>query len=215
MSFKSITGFVLSILTTLGINFIPLEMWLSDDFSGAETMVLYALENLVMLTLAMIVIRLLAPQVDLQGFAITGYGFCLVTLIFIAFFSFGLMPVTAREGVALSDVMTAMKYVIVLQLIGFVIDLIFLRPMSSVGAERLMRNSLGRIMVVQFFGVFIGVFCVFLFGNFVLPFIVLKTLFDIGKIHEFFFGPQTDAEYVKHINMIKYGSPKNVGQKKP
>jgi hypothetical protein len=27
-----------------------LEMWLSDDFSGAETMVLYALENLVMLT---------------------------------------------------------------------------------------------------------------------------------------------------------------------
>jgi hypothetical protein len=202
-------GFVLSTLTTLGINFIPLEMWLSDDFSGAETMVLYALENLVMLTLVMIVIRLLAPQVDLQGFAITGYGFCLVTLIFIAFFSFGLMPATAREGVALSDVMTAMKYVIVLQLIGFVIDLIFLRPMSSVGAERLMRNSLGRIIVVQFFGVFIGVFCAFLFGNFVLPFIVLKTLFDIGKIHEFFFGPQTDAEYVKHINMIKYGSPKN------
>jgi hypothetical protein len=48
LSFKSITGFVLSILTSLSINFIPLEMWLSDDFSGAETMVLYALENLVM-----------------------------------------------------------------------------------------------------------------------------------------------------------------------
>jgi hypothetical protein len=189
-------------------------MWLSDDFSGAETMVLYALENLVMLTLAMIVIRLLAPRVNLQGFAITGYGFCLATSIFIAFFTFGLMPATAREGVALSDVLTAMKYVIVLQLVGFVIDLIFLRPMSSIGAERFMRNSLGRIMVVQFFGTFIGASCAFLFGNFVLPFIVLKTLFDIGKIHEFFYGPQTDAEYVKHINMIKYGSPKNAGARK-
>jgi hypothetical protein len=118
------------------------------------------------------------------------------------------------EKVALSDVMTAMKSVIILQFISFIIDLIFLRPMSSTGAERLMRNSLGRILVVQFFGVFIGVFCAFLFGNFVLPFIVLKTLFDIGKIHEFFFGPQTDAEYLKHINMIKYGSPKKVGARK-
>lgn len=210
MKFKSATGFVLSILTTLGINFIPLVMWLSDNFSGAETMVLYALENLVMLTLTLILIWLLAPRVDLQGFAITGYSFCLMTSIFIAFFTFVLMP----GEVALSDVMTAMKSVIILQFISFIIDLIFLRPMSSTGAERLMRNSLGRILVVQFFGVFIGVFCAFLFGNFVLPFIVLKTLFDIGKIHEFFFGPQTDAEYVKHINMIKYGSQKNAGARK-
>lgn len=198
MSFKSITGFVLSILTTLGINFIPLEMWLSDDFSGAETIVLYALENLVMLTLALILIRLLAPRVDLREFAVTGFGFCFTTSIFIAFFSFG------RHGeVALTDIVTAMKSVIILQLISFIIDLIFLYPMSSTGAERLMRNSLGRIIVVQFFGVFIGVFCAFLFGNFILPFIILKTLFDIGKIYEFFFGPRTDAEYLKYINSIK------------
>ena len=199
MNLKSVTGFVLSILTTLGINFIPLEMWLSDNFSGAETMVLYALENLVMLTLTLILIWLLAPRIDLQGFVITGYGFCLVTSIFIAFFIFGLMP----GEVALSDVMTAMKWIIILQIIGFIIDLTFLRPMSSVGAERLMRNSLGRILVVQFFGVFIGVFCAFLFGNFVLPFIILKTLFDIGKLYEFFFGPRTDAEYLKYINSIR------------
>jgi len=198
LSFKSITGFVLSILTTLGINFIPLEMWLSDDFSGAETMVLYALENLVMLTLALILIRLLAPRSDLRGFAVTGYSFCLVTSIFIAFFSFG-----QHGEVAFADIMTAMKSVILLQFIGFIIDLVFFRPMSSVGAERLMRNSLGRIIVVQFFGVFVGIFCAFLFGNFVLPFIIIKTLFEIGKIYEFFFGPRTDAEYLKYMNSIK------------
>lgn len=199
MNFKSVTGFVLSILTTLGINFIPLELWLSDNFSGAETMVLYALENLVMLTLALILIWLLAPRSDWRGFAVTGYSFCIVTSIFIGYFTFGLMP----GEIALSDVMGAMKSVIILQLIGFIIDLVFLRPMSSIGAERVMRNSLGRILVVQFFGVFIGVFCAFLFGNFVLPFIIIKTLFDIGKIYEFFFGPRTDAEYLKYINSIK------------
>lgn len=199
MNFKSITGFVLSILTTLGINFIPLEMWLSDNFSGAETMVLYALENLVMLTLSLILVRLLAPRFNLQGFVIVGYGFCIVTSIFIAFFTFGLLP----GEVAVSDVMTAIKSVVILQLIGFIIDMIFLRPMSLIGAERLMRNSLGRILVVQFFGVFIGAFCAFLFGNFVLPFIILKTLFDIGKVYEFFFGPRTDAEYLKYINSIR------------
>ena len=207
MNFKSVTGFVLSILTTLGINFIPLEMWLSDNFSGAETIVLYALENLVMMTLALILIRLLAPRSDLRGFALTGYSFCLVTLIFIAFFTFKLMP----GEVALSDVATAMKSVIVLQLVGFIIDLIFLRPMSLTGAERVMRNSLGRILVVQFFGVFIGVFCAFLFGNFVLPFIVLKTLYDIGKLYEFFFGPQTDAEYLKYMNSIRVKKVKKYG----
>jgi len=207
LNFKSVTGFVLSILTTLGINFIPLEMWLSDNFSGAETIVLYALENLVMMTLALILIRLLAPRSDLRGFALTGYSFCLVTLIFIAFFTFKLMP----GEVALSDVATAMKSVIVLQLVGFIIDLIFLRPMSLTGAERVMRNSLGRILVVQFFGVFIGVFCAFLFGNFVLPFIVLKTLYDIGKLYEFFFGPQTDAEYLKYMNSIRVKKVKKYG----
>jgi hypothetical protein len=207
LNFKSITGFVLSILTTLGINFIPLEMWLSDSFSGAETIVLYALENLVMLTLALILIRLLAPRSDLKGFAVTGYSFCLVTSIFIALFIFKLMP----GEVALSDVAAAMKSIIVLQFIGFIIDLIFLRPMSSTGAERVMRSSLGRILVVQFFGVFIGVFCAFLFGNFVLPFIVIKTLFDIGKLYEFFFGPRTDAEYLKYISSIR---SQNVGRKR-
>ena len=71
------------------------------------------------------------------------------------------------------------------------------------GAERLMRYNLGRIIVVQFFGSFFGVFCAFLFGNFILPFIVIKTLFDVGRFYEFFFGLQTDAEYVKYINSIK------------
>lgn len=181
-------------------------MWLSDSFSGAETIVLYALENLVMLTLALILIRLLAPRTDLQGFAVTGYGFCLVTSIFIGLFAFKLMP----GEVALADVATAMKWIIVLQIIGFIIDLILLRPMSAVGAERVMRNSLGRILVVQFFGVFVGVFCAFLFGSFVLPFIILKTLFDIGKVYEFFFGPKTDAEYSKYMSSIR----KNLGPSK-
>ncbi len=199
MNFKSVAGFALSMLTTLGINFIPLEMWLSDEFSGAETMVLYALENLVMLTLALILTRLIAARFEWREYAFVGYAFCLVTSIFIGFFTFGLLP----GQVVVSDVATAIKSIIVLQLIGFVIDLIFLRPMTKIGAERLMRNCLGRIMIVQFFGVFLGVFCAFLFGDFVLPFIVLKTLFDLGKIYEFFFGPQTDAEYLKYIGSIK------------
>ncbi|HEY8561505.1 MAG TPA: DUF6498-containing protein [Pyrinomonadaceae bacterium] len=215
MNIKSIAGFALSILTALGINFIPLEMWLSDDFSGAEAMVLYALENFVMLTLALILVRLLAPRYDdkvpkeyrsrkvlLQGFALVGYGFCLATSIFIAFFSFGILP----EKASLPEVFAALKWIVVLQLVGFVIDLVFLRPMSLVGAERLIRKSLGRIMIVQFFGVFVGVFCAFLFGSFILPFIILKTLFEIGRVFEFFFGPRTDAEYLKYLDSIKVQS---------
>jgi hypothetical protein len=174
-------------------------MWLSDDFSGVETMVLYALENLVMLTLALIGVRLLAPRFRWRESAFVGYGFCPVTSIFIGFFTFGMLP----GQIAAPDVAEAMKSVVVLLLIGFAIDLIFLRQMTLIGAERLMRNSLGRIMVVQFLGVFWGVFCAALFSSFVLPFIILETLFELGKIHEFFFGPKTDAEYLKHMSAIK------------
>lgn len=203
---KSIVGFVLSILTTLGINFIPLEMWFYEDFSGAETMVLYALENIVALSLGLLLVRLLAPASDktlpktyqsrkeiIGGYALLGYVGCIAASVFIFAFVFVVM----KSKISLAEVQAAMKYVLIFQLFGFAIDIVLMRRLTLVGADRVLRKSLSRIWGVQVFGTFLGVLCMAFFGKFVLPFIVMKTLYDLCKTYEFFFGPKTDREYVE------------------
>ena len=221
MDFKSIANFVLSVLTTLGINFIPFEMWYYEDFSGAETMILYALENLVALSSGLLLVRLLAPARDeslpktyqsrkeiLGGYALLGYTGCIAASIFIVLFVF----VVTKSNVSLAEVQTAMKYVLIFQLFGFGIDIVMLRPLSLIGADRVLRKSLGRIWGIQLFGTFLGIFCLLFFGKFALPFIALKTLYDLAKTYEFFFGPKTNSEYLKHVESFKSNNTMNQGK---
>lgn len=206
MDSKSIAGFILSVLTTLGINLIPLEMWLYDDFCGAETMVLYALENAVALSLGLLLVRLLAPASDktlpktyqsrseiIGGYALLGYVGCIGASIFIVLFVFVVM----KSKISFAEVQQAMKYVLIFQVFGFAIDIILMRRLTLVGADRVLRQSLSKIWGVQVFGTFLGIFCLLFFGKFVLPFIVTKTLYDLCKTYEFFSRPKTDLEYVE------------------
>jgi hypothetical protein len=64
---KSIVGFIISIISVLGINFIPLEMLLYKNYSSETTMIVYALENVLTIFLATVFIMLFAPRLDLTG----------------------------------------------------------------------------------------------------------------------------------------------------
>jgi hypothetical protein len=84
--------------------------------------------------------------------------------------------------------------------------------LTLVGADRVLRKNLSRIWGVQVFGTFLGVLCMGFFGKFVLPFIVMKTVYDISKTYEFFFGPKTDREYVELYESFKSNNVINDGK---
>ena len=67
MNKKSIIGFIVSVISVLGINFIPLEMLLYKDYSSETTMVVYALENVLAIFSAIVFILLFAPRIDPKG----------------------------------------------------------------------------------------------------------------------------------------------------
>ncbi len=64
MKTRRTLGFALSLVSVAGVNFIPLEMWLHDDFSGAQSMILYWLENILAIFLAIVFVFLFAPRRD-------------------------------------------------------------------------------------------------------------------------------------------------------
>ena len=64
MNAKSVTGFLVALVSVLGINFIPLEMWLYHDFSGETLMIVYGIENVLALLLGVVFVLLFAPRRD-------------------------------------------------------------------------------------------------------------------------------------------------------
>jgi len=66
MKAKAIFGSLISLASILGINFIPLEMFLYRDFSAASAMVFYALENVAAIVFATVFVILFAPSQEVN-----------------------------------------------------------------------------------------------------------------------------------------------------
>jgi Family of unknown function (DUF6498) len=192
---KSIVGFIISLISVLGVNFIPLEWWLYRDFSGENTMVLYALENTVAVFLAVIFVLLFAPQKEpakklltrkelLQGYLVAAIGFSVGSGVFLCAFIFLIL----KTKIAVAAMLSALLWIFGFQILEFIADSIMLRPLSLSKAGIFLNRSLGRVFLL-FLGVFIGIF-VALFADkwFVLPFVILKTIVDIGEQIQIFTG---------------------------
>ena len=59
---KATFGFIISLISVFGINFVPLEMWRDGNFSGESAMFFYTLENVVAIALATVFVSLFAPK---------------------------------------------------------------------------------------------------------------------------------------------------------
>ena len=201
MKIKSIIGFILSLIAVFGINFIPLEMWLNRNFSGEYAMIIYALENGFAIIFAAIFVLLFAPkreQTDkvrsrweiLQAYLVVAVAFSVASGIFIGFFTFLILKVQ----IDFSAIKTAMMWIIGFQILEFFGDILMLRPFSLKKTEFFLTRSLGRVFLL-FLAVFIGFFlAAFVDRWFVVPFIVLKTISDIGQQIQIFTGAEKEPK---------------------
>jgi hypothetical protein len=199
---KSIAGFIIAAVSALGVNFVPLEMYLDADFSGETVMIVYALENVAAIILATVFVLLFAPKTAppekgkartrreaLQLYLLLAITFSVASGIFLSFFIFG----ARKAEVAFAEIKTAMIWISAFLALEFVGDFLMLRPLTLFQAELFLNRSLGRVFLL-FLCVFVGTFVAFFVESwFILPFIILKTAVDIGEQIKIFTGSDQKA----------------------
>lgn len=185
-------GSLAGVTATLGRNAVPAAGLFLFDWQSFEPMFLYLGENIAMLLLAALTVRLLAPEQRqgeerhdpakantrgdlLRTFLLVGGGFTLVATVIVTFIGVirGFRP--DRSFLSSLGIMLATQF------IGFVWDLFARRGLTFSQYEHALERSLGRVFLLAA-GVFLGIWGAVLLGaSFVVPFIVLKTLADLWR----------------------------------
>jgi hypothetical protein len=210
---KKIVGFLISLVSVLAINFIPLEMWLYRDFSSESAMIFYALENIIAIALAAVFVLLFAPVEEvnpdyhrkaeilkehpafevvsirrkkdiLTQYLVFSVAFSIGAIIFMLVFIFLIL----KTQIQFAAVTTALWWILGFQILEFFGDFLMLRPLTLAQTEVFLKRSMGRVALL-FLSVFIGIFLAFWVQKwFVIPFIALKTMADIGEQVQIFKG---------------------------
>jgi hypothetical protein len=201
---KAILSTITSILTALGSNAVPAGGVFLSGWAAETAVLLYLMENVVSLLLAVLRVRLLAPAGEdvpggkplkrmelLKAYLLIGLGFSVASAVFILGFLF-LIPAT-KVDVQWQAIQWGLAGISAFQLFGFIWDLFLLRPLSLARGETLLKASLGRINLL-YLAVFIGICVAFFEGRWFLgPFVVFKTIVDIGAPLQFFWGRRKQA----------------------
>lgn len=211
MRLTTVLGLILTIISTLGINFIPFEMYFSGDFSAEEAMLYYSLENFLGIAVSCLFVLVLAPRQEynaafhlpkdqreqypafkpaatrrkatlLWQYLVFSVLFSLWTLLFLAVFIFLIFG----RSIDFQEIRDTLIWISAFMAIEVVGDWLMLRPITLAASEGFLKHSMGRVAVL-FLSVFIGSFLAFFAeGYFVIPFVILKTITDIGVVTENF-----------------------------
>ena len=195
--------YLIAALQALGINAVPVVGMFAADWSVETAMLLYLLENLIGIPLAALLVRLLAPPREdapgmrvrhrreiLNTYLIVALSFSLGSAIFILFVVYR----TTNGQVDFTGLRTGLSAIALFALLGFLVDLVYMRPLSLPRAEKVLERSLGRIFLL-YLAVFVGMFlAIFGLASFFIPFVVLKTLVDIGYLLQAFPGTRRSEE---------------------
>lgn len=186
---RSLAAAVAPTAAALGVNAVPAAAVFGAGAPAETAMVLYFLENLVIVLLTALLVRLLAPARDetspnhrtrrslLSTYLMVALGFTLINGLFIALFVGVFLDVSIPRAALVGGV----ALIVVFAAAGTIIALVRLRPLSLAAAETVLERTLGRVFLLHL-GVFIGVFLAAAVGSwFVWPFIVLKTVTDVGQ----------------------------------
>ncbi|MDQ3799606.1 MAG: DUF6498-containing protein [Acidobacteriota bacterium] len=194
---KSTFKLIISEITALAINVIPLALWFFEDYPVETIVILYALESVLAMLFAVLCVLFLAPSEQRDekicktrfkkkviGDFLWMFGFGTALVLF--FPTTVIFLVKHGENVTLPAVIFGLKLVLAFQLFEFFSNLYLLRPLSLKQSEFLLASSFGGI-AVMLVSVFLG-FIAAAFGMVFLPFIVLKTIVDIGQPVQYFLG---------------------------
>jgi hypothetical protein len=193
---KSKLKLLISEITAIAVNVIPLALWFFEDYAVETIVVLYALEGVLAMLFALLCVLLLAPpeQRDekickthvkreiIKSFLMTlGFG----TIVVLAFPATVIFLVKQGAGVSLSAIAFGLQFILAFQLLEFFSNLYLLRPLSLKEAESLLAFSFGGIAVI-FVSIFLGFIAAGFGISVYLPFIVLKTIIDVGQPVQYF-----------------------------
>ena len=178
---------------TLGVNAVPVLGWLRETWSAETAMILYYLETVAVLALVGLLVRWAVPATDEAGQSIAARrdrmahdywlvmgGFAVVIGVFMA----TILLLFRGVQVPWAAVGWAMIVIVVLQLFAYGWEAYRLRPLDIADAEALINRDMGRVAVLHI-GVLLGSFLMVVRAEwFVWPFIILKTLVDVGMMVE-------------------------------
>jgi hypothetical protein len=193
---KSTFKLIISEITAIALNVIPLALWFFEDYTVETIVVLYALESVLAMVFAVLCVILLAGR-DERGEKILQaryrwkivrdfvliFGFS--TFVILAFPAHVIFLVKQGAGVTAAAVIFGLKFILAFQLLEFFSNLYLLRPLSFKQSEHLLSYSFGG-MAVMFVSIFLGFFAAAMGISVYLPFIVLKTFIDIGQPVQYF-----------------------------
>lgn len=201
MKKRSVIRLAVAEISAVAINVIPLGLWFFEDYSSEATMVIYALESVAAIVFAIICVLLISPAYDPDGsarykkrskliadFSTISLGFFAISAVFLVAFMF----LVLKASVDARSVIFAFLIVVAFQAAELITNILTLRPLPLKKAELLLSRSMGQTALL-FLGIFIGVFLAgFVNEWFVVPFIVMKTIVDVGEPIQFFLGKEED-----------------------
>jgi hypothetical protein len=219
LSKNSVIGTSTKVLSALGLNAIPAVGFFGLGWGWENTILIYLLETLLGILLAVLRIRLLAPAREevigatlpeplaeisterrsskkviryawptpngvlydrtemLKSYLVVTLGLSAGTAVFLLVFLFLIMRVQIDPAI----LRTGLLGILVFQLLNLLGDVVWLRALSLDQAEKLLNQSMGRVALL-YLAVFAGVCAApFHADGFLLPFIGLKTMVDIGQ----------------------------------
>ena len=160
----------------IGINAVPAVGFFAGDWPAAQTMLLYLLENFSLVVFA--ALRARRNPALLRSFLLVAMAFNGGSAVFVAFFTFGIL----KAPIAADELLQAFAMIAAVQLALFVYDAIF---GPAVDVEKYCEQTLGRVFLLAL-SVFAGVvLALFVDRWFVIPFMVLKTIVDLGTQLQF------------------------------
>lgn len=192
---------VVAEIVAIAVNVIPLALWFYEDYSAETTMLIYVVESGASLIFAILCVLVISPSYDPDGkgpykkrgkliadFSMISFGF----LGIITVFTCGFVFLVLKAEIDFQNVLYGFLLVIGFVVAEFVVSVLTLRPLPLRRAEFLLSKSMGKTALL-FIGVFIGAFLSpFDKSWFVIPFIVLKTIADIGEPIQFFLGKESE-----------------------
>ena len=207
---KRIIGLTVSLVSLLGINFIPLELLLNRGFSSSGAMLLYLAENVTAILISTAIVYVLGSRKKIptktapsktadrkakQAFAnfsplnaqlLNFLVPALITTVATSFFLLYLVFLILKVHITATLFWYSIVWIVGFQALEFTGTLIMIYPLNLKRSESFLNRTLGRVILLLLCVLF-GVFCaVWISEWFVIPFVVLKTIVDIGEQFQIF-----------------------------
>lgn len=183
-------GRIVAALLSIAKNGVPALAVLLRDWAAPSALLLYLGENIVLALLGALTVLLVAPKSEVIGGKLESRRESLQTFFLIAApFTFGAAVITlavimirTEYAIDARELATGFALMLFFQLLGFFVGLSQMRGITLAESENMLVSILGRIFLLAF-AVWIGLILAFFVSSaFVIPFMILKTIVDLGSL---------------------------------